>query len=191
MDTSGPRNTVWGPGCGGGQGCWRRRRPPPHLPLGTQEPATATPETRGSTQALRLNPETADLSCSEANRVTPGPARHPGYCRPPTTTRHPRDERWLSAHLPRPAPAGAGRTLGTSPARQGRGRRGGPCTRQTRRKPEALGLGARSGTFHLHLAMWADDGSTLSAHRPAPRPGTSAVPQVLASSIRHLLSNSV
>ena len=79
----------------------------PHLPLGTQEPATATPETRGSTRALRLTPGTSDLSCLEVTLVTPGPAQHPGYCRHPPT-RHPRDERWLSAHLPRPAPAALG-----------------------------------------------------------------------------------
>lgn len=77
-----------------------------------------------------------------------------------------------------------------SPAGQRRGRRGGLCTRQTRRKPEAPRLGARSGTFHLHLAMWVVGGSTLRAYGPAPTPETSTVPQILTRPIRHLLSNS-
>ena len=102
--------------------------PSPHLPLGTQEPATATPETRGSTRVLKLTPGTSDLSCSEATRVTPGPAQHPGYCRhpPPATPgmkggsqctgQGQRQLRW--AHPgDKPSPAGlgeAGRPLHTS-----------------------------------------------------------------------------
>lgn len=71
------RTRLWGePGCSEGQGCSRRDLPP-----GTQEPATATPETRGSTQTRLLG--TSHLSLLGATHVTPGPAPHPGWCRAP------------------------------------------------------------------------------------------------------------